>query len=277
MSVFAQKVVLITGGAGGIGRALGACLARDGANIYLTDVDADGLADTVREILDTLPEGSPATVDGDVLDVSDAEAFKLVVDRIVERHGSLDYLFNNAGVGATGEAQDLPSEVWDRLIDVNLRGVVHGVQAAYPHMIERRAGHIVNIACAAGLVPFPLTAAYSATKHAVVGLSVALRTEAARYGVRVTVVCPSVVDTAMFDAIEYFGVDKEALLSPASRAMMSPETCARRILGGLRKNRAILTVGFGSRLAWSLYRLSPGAFLYATRVGFRIFRRRFLR
>ena len=288
MSVFAQKVVLITGGAKGIGRALGARLAVLGSHVYLTDIDADGLALTVRDIAATLAttgEGTveatgrgtfEGTVEGTVLDVTDADAFQATVDHLVARHGGLDFLFNNAGVGATGEAQDLPAAAWDRLIDVNLRGVVHGVRAAYPHMVEGRRGHIVNIACAAGLVPFPLTAAYSATKHGVVGLSTALRSEAARHGVKVSVVCPSVVDTSMFDSIEYFGVDKEALLSPVSRAMMSPDKCAQRILRGLRRNRAIIPIGLGSRLAWGLYRLAPLAFLRLTQKGFQIFRRRFL-
>lgn len=274
MSFFAHKVVLITGGAAGIGRALGASLIAAGARVYLADVDGDLLRETVAGLAEAAEQGSPGRLESVELDVTDAERFHAVIDEIVSRHGGIDFLFNNAGVGATGEAQDLPSGAWDRLIDVNLRGTVNGVRAAYPHMLKRGSGHIANIACAAGLVPFPMTVPYSATKHGVVGLSGALRAEAADKGVRVSVICPGVVDTDMFDSIEYFGVDKEALLSPASRAMMSPEACARRILRGLRKNRAVITVGLSSRLVWWLYRLAPGAFLRLAQTGFGIFRRR---
>ncbi len=112
----------------------------------------------------------------------------------------LDYLFNNVGIALGGPTHEFTAAHWDRIIDVNLRGVVNGVLAAYPAMVAAGRGHIVNTASAAGLAPPPLVAPYATTKAAVVGLSLALRPEAALHGVRVSVLCPGMVETPILDA-----------------------------------------------------------------------------
>ena len=124
------------------------------------------------------------------VDVTDAVAVQRLVDGTVAREGRLDLLFNNAGIAVFADARDTSLEDWNRLIDVNLRGVVHGVAAAYPLMVRQGSGHIVNTASAAGLLPSPANIAYAATKHAVVGLSLTLRAEAVHHGVGVSVICP---------------------------------------------------------------------------------------
>ena len=123
------------------------------------------------------------------LDVRDAGRFQAVVRETIERTGRLDYLFNNAGIGIGGEASAFDAADWDDVIDVNLRGVAHGILAAYPPMIRQGFGHIVNTASMAGLAPAPLQLSYTATKHAVVGLSRALRVEAKRLLCRPTKRC----------------------------------------------------------------------------------------
>ena len=117
-------------------------------------------------------------------------AVQALVDGAFRDLGRVDYLFNNAGVNLCAELRDTTLEDWDLLIDMNLRGVIHGVHAAYPIMREQGFGHIVNIASAAGLIPAAAEGAYAATKHAVVGLSSSLRIEAESFGVKVSVVCP---------------------------------------------------------------------------------------
>ncbi len=268
MSFFADKVVLITGGASGIGRALGIELGRRAAKVVFTDLDPVGAEAAAQQARDL-----GAAAESVALDVTDLDAFRDRVNELVETHGRIDILFNNAGIGVTGEVRDLPSDAWSRVIEVNLKGVVHGVQAVYPHMLRQGFGHIANTACVAGLVPLPMTSAYSATKHAVVGLSGSMRGEAAQAGVRVSVICPGIVDTDMFDSIEYFGVDKQALLAPIGRAMMTPEICAKKILRGVEKNRAVILIGLHARLMWWLYRLAPRPFLRSIGWGFRLFRR----
>ncbi len=263
------RVAILTGGASGIGRAVAEEMARRGAVTVIADLEAekaDAAATAIREA-----GGNARSAQ---LDVTDAAAFKRLVERTVDADGRLDYLFNNAGIGVTGEVRDLPAGAWDRVIDVNLRGVIHGIEAAYPQMIRQGSGHIFNTACIAGLVPFPMTAAYCASKHAIVALSTSLRAEAAPLGVKVSVVCPGTVDTGMFDHIEYFRVDKKAVLAGVSMTLLPVDRCAQAILAGVRRNKAIITVTFHARLLWWLYRLSPRGFLWLTSRSFGRVRKR---
>src|SRR5262249_52890994 len=156
----------ITGGASGIGRAIGEELALRGCEVVLADRQIDLANEVCRGIVD---RGGRATAAE--LDVRDLAMFKSVADATLSRTGRIDFLFNNAGIGVGG-AMDayLPAD-WDDVIDVNLRGVAYGIQAVYPHMVHRGSGHIVNTASMAGLIATPGQGVYSATKHAVVGLS----------------------------------------------------------------------------------------------------------
>ena len=133
------------------------------------------------------------------LDVTDAAAVQAAVDDVVDRAGRLDLMFNNAGIVWGGETELLTLDQWNAIIDVNIRGVVHGVAAAYPLMIRQGHGHIVNTASMAGLTAAGQITSYVTTKHAVVGLSLALRSEAAAQGVGVLVVCPAAVETPILD------------------------------------------------------------------------------
>ena len=259
MPRFRDSVALVTGAASGIGAALAQALAERGARVTLTDIDLEKAEAHAHDI-----RRAGHSAHARQLDVTDREAVKVLTDGLVEQHGRIDLLFNNAGIGVTGEARDLDADAWDRIIDINLRGVIHGIQAAYPHMIRQGAGHIANTACVAGLVPFPMTSAYCATKHAVVGLSTSLRAEAASLGVGVSVICPGLVATNMFDHIEYYAVDKAELLRPVKRAMVSPQRCAAQVLRGVERNRAVITVNAHAGLVWWLYRQAPRTFVGLT-------------
>src|SRR5664280_2465562 len=140
-----------------------------------------------------------AHFNGATADVTGAGALSQSVGRFAAEHGGLDFMFNNAGIAVGGEVRDLSLAHWQRVVDVNLMSVIHGVAAAYPLMIEQGRGHIVNTASLSGLVPSPLLVPYSTTKHAVVGLSIGRRVEAADHGVRVSVVCPGVIETPLLD------------------------------------------------------------------------------
>ena len=271
MTRFHGKVALITGGASGIGRALGFSLAAQGAHVVLVDIRHEELDSACKAI--TAQGGQ---VRGLTLDVTDRAAFYAVVEDILTTEGPIDYLFNNAGVCLFGEAHEMNAAQWDRLIAVNIRGVVHGVEAVYPRMVARGSGHIVNIASAVGLVPFPSGVAYSMTKHAVVGLSESLRGEGALHGVRVTVACPGVIDTDLKNTVELLGLDREKLLRERLLPVTTAEQCARVILRGVWWNRSVVTVNADARIGWWLYRLLPGCF--ASWVGPLILRmvRRFL-
>jgi NAD(P)-dependent dehydrogenase (short-subunit alcohol dehydrogenase family) len=187
---FHDAVAIVTGGASGIGAALGRELAHQGARVVLADRQLELASEVVATI-----NGAGGKAEAVELDVRDAIAFDAVVALTIERHGRLDYLFNNAGIAIGGEMREYRLDDWRDVVDVNLMGVVHGVQASYGRMIAQGYGHIVNTASVAGLLPSPFMGSYTTTKHAVVGLSRALRAEAARYGVRVSTLCPGVIRT----------------------------------------------------------------------------------
>lgn len=267
--IFADKVVVITGGASGIGRGLCEALARRGAIVVVADIHGEQAQEVARGI-----ENVGGRAQAVSLDVTDSEAVQRLVDSTAEAHLRLDYLFNNAGIVIGSEIQDMDSGDWSRILDVNLLGVIHGVQAAYPLMIKQGFGHIVNTASLAALVPWPGTAAYATTKHGVMGFSTSLRAESADLGVRVSVVCPGFVDTEIYQHTTYINVDREKVLKNLpSWARMSLEKCVQKILRGVVRNKAIILVGWDVRFLWDCYRLAPSFYIRGTKIIARALRR----
>jgi short-subunit dehydrogenase len=166
-------------------------------------------------------------------------------------------MFNNAGIACGGEVRDLTLEHWRQVIEVNLMGVIHGVAAAYPVMLRQGAGHIVNIASLAGLIASPGLAPYATTKSAVVGLSNALRAEAEALGVRVSVVCPSFIKTAIFENAIGASFDRMELQKRLTLPMMEVEDAVETILKGVDRNRGTIVFPASARLLWRLNRISP--------------------
>lgn len=241
---------IVTGGGSGIGAALCRALSAAGASVVAADLDLDA----ATSVAEGLQRVRPVR-----LDVVDAAAVQALVDEVVAEHGRLDLMFNNAGITLGGETEEISLAQWDRIIDVNIRGVVHGVVAAYPQMIRQGAGHIVNTASMGGLMAAGLLTSYVATKHAVVGLSLALRSEAAAKGVGVTVVCPSAVDTPILDKGEIgrFNGRDYYLKGQGIRRPLDPDALAAEVLAAVSGNRAMLVTPRVSRIAWRLGRLSP--------------------
>jgi NAD(P)-dependent dehydrogenase (short-subunit alcohol dehydrogenase family) len=168
-------------------------------------------------------------------------------------------------VGVGGEARDFDIADWNDVIDVNLRGVVHGILAAYPLMIAQGFGHIVNTASVAGLSPAPMQISYTATKYAVVGLSRALRLEAKQYGVKVSVLCPGLVRTPILRGGRYGrfkpGLDPAMMAERLEKlGPIEPALLARRVRRAVERNRAIIVEPKLWRLFWYLDRLSPRLF-----------------
>jgi NADP-dependent 3-hydroxy acid dehydrogenase YdfG len=183
------KVVAITGGARGIGKATAKALAREGAKVAIGDLDA-GLAEQAAEELGTEAIGLE-------LDVTERESFANFLDQVEERLGPIDVLVNNAGIMPLSRFVDEDDATARRMIDINLHGVLFGMKEALPRMERRGSGHVVNIASQAGKGGFPGGATYCATKHAVVGVSEAVRAELRDTGIEISVVMPAVVNTEL--------------------------------------------------------------------------------
>lgn len=176
------QVVLISGGARGIGAALARAHRARGDTVVVGDL-------------------RPLHDDDRILDVRDRDAYRGLAEEVVAVHGRIDVFYDNAGVAVAGVLEEMTPQHWQDQIDVNLRGVVHGVDAVYPHMCQQGHGQLVIMASLAGILPVPAMIPYSSVKSAVVTLGRALRVEARRHGVRVTVVCPAFVATPLLTHI----------------------------------------------------------------------------
>jgi len=257
-SPYAGKVAIITGGASGIGAALSKELARRGAEVVVADRQID-LAESVAVAIRA--GGGKATAAE--LDVRSFPSMTRVVTDTVTRSGAVDYFFNNAGIAVGGEMDSYKQSDWDDVIDVNLGGVTHGIQAVYPVMVRQRSGHIVNTASMAGLVCGAGEGSYAATKHAVVGLSKALRIEAKRHDVRVSVLCPGAIRTPIltggkFGRLNFTGVSDEKILEMwAMLRPMDVDVFARKAARAVARNDAIIVLPRWWKAFWYIERLSP--------------------
>jgi len=266
-----NPVAVVTGAASGIGWALANELLNRGNTVVLA-----GRRDNVASVAQDLDKGRGRAF-AVTVDVRDREAVEEMIEGVYSRHGRLDLLFNNAGISLGGDCEELTWDHWQRLIDVNLRGVVAGVFAAYPRMVARRSGHIINTASLAGLVPSPLLTAYSMTKHAVVGLSLSLRAEAARHGVRVSALCPGLIETPILDSggpddlsqTSFADHSREYLTHVMRRNPYPVDKFAKEVVEQVSRNRAVIISPASARVVWWMYRLAPGGFAKLSETGVR--------
>ncbi|BBX66768.1 SDR family oxidoreductase [Mycolicibacterium psychrotolerans] len=245
---FRGRVCVVTGAASGIGLAVSEALLDHGAIVVLADFDAARLRTVVKRLNAHSGRAHPATVD-----VTDQHQVQSLVGDAAAAHGSLDFLFNNAGVGGTLPTAEATLEHWRRIVDLNLWGVIYGVHAALPIMRRQGSGHIVNTGSMAGLVPFPYQSLYCTTKYGVVGMSESLRYELAADGIRVSVVCPGNVVSRIFGTpILGKTVDAE---SPEDA--LPAEEAARIILAGVANGDGIIAFPEQPRELWRRYASTP--------------------
>lgn len=250
--VFGGKSIFITGGASGLGLGLARAFAAAGACVRMTDVDGDACEAAAAGIR---AAGHEATAGQ--LDVRDGGAFSDAFDAAWQEYGRVDFLVNNAGIGAAADARDMTPELWRRVVETNLMGVIHGCHAAWRRMADAGSGGIVNIASAFGLLPGPLYAAYSATKHGVVGLSRSLRAEGRALGIGVTAVCPGFVRTRILDNALMIGVDRDTAERAVPFRFIEVDAAVTAILRGVARNSSLVVFPWEMRLLWWLDRLAP--------------------
>jgi NAD(P)-dependent dehydrogenase (short-subunit alcohol dehydrogenase family) len=232
-------VVAITGGARGIGRATAEALLREGAKVALGDLDVAAVEQTAAEL------GPDAR--GYALNVTDKASFAAFLDAAERDMGPLDVLINNAGIMQLGPFADEDDAVARRQVDINLHGVIYGCKLALPRFRRRGRGHIVNIASQAGVIGVPGGATYCATKHAVVGLSEAIRQEHRDEGVDVTVVLPTAVRTEL----------TAGLTEPKGAKFVDAEDVAAAIVNALKLNTFEVHVPGNLKVVNRIVRLLP--------------------
>ena len=248
MSIFTDKVIVITGGASGIGLALAKQLSLLGGKIIIVD----------RNNLDEL-QVKDHQLQFELVDMTDQRAVEMVFEKILESYEKIDYVINNAGIFMGGEIRDTKLENWHKVVSNNIFAIMNGSHFAYRAMLKQGHGHIINMGSAAGLMPIPAMGIYGSTKYAIVGFTHALRNEAKDFGIKVSVICPTIVDTPLYDTAIYNNVnDKEALKSRGS--FQSVDEAAKRIIDGIRKNKATIHTAASTRIIWWIYRLAPSIY-----------------
>lgn len=255
---FAGKRCFVTGAASGIGRATALRLAAHGAELYLTDRDGDGLAQTVADAR-SLGAQVPAHR---VLDISKYDEVAAFAADIHAGHSSMDVVMNIAGVSAWGTVDRLSHAQWEKMISINLMGPIHVIESFVPQMIAAgRGGHVVNVSSAAGIVALPWHAAYSASKYGLRGLSEVLRFDLARHRIAVSAVVPGAVKTPLVNTVEIAGVDREdphvaRWVDRFSGHAVSPERAAEKILAGVAKKRYLIYTSQDIRALYAFKRLA---------------------
>jgi NAD(P)-dependent dehydrogenase (short-subunit alcohol dehydrogenase family) len=273
MEEFKDKVAIVTGGGMGLGQALCEEMASRGAIVVVADVNEEAANRVANSLADKGLRSSAMLVD-----VSSEADVSRLIDSTVTRFGRLDYIFNNAAVVIGGDARDLSPQQWDRVLEVNLMGVIYGTIDAYQVMARQGYGHIVNISSASGLVPQPGNTPYCTCKHGIIGLSLSMRFEGVDLGVKVSAVCPGDMKTSIYENMIVMNGSRDEVVKISRRShflipQMTAQEAARTILKGVVRNRALIVFPGAVRLIWRLYRLFPALVYRISVYRMRMFRR----
>src|SRR5690625_2894781 len=228
-----RKIAVVTGGASGIGRAICRELIHQNVFVIISDINEQLGKNFEAELNKETINARYA-----YLDVTEYGNVKRLLTNIYEEFSRIDYLFNNAGIAMYGELYDMSIENWKEIMDVNLWGVIHGTQVGYELMKKQGFGHIVNTASAAGLGPSPVSSVYATTKHAVVGLTTSLHYEAEEFSIKVSTLCPTFVDTPIFEEAIAININKTVITQQLKKQkMISPEKLAKIALKGIHREK----------------------------------------
>ncbi len=267
MSKFKDKVAIVTGGASGIGRAVCEELGKEGTTVIVADIDTGSAEQVASGIV-----SAGGTAQASYLDVTSAENVEKLVNQTADKYGHLDYMFNNAGIAIHGEARDMNLEHWQRIIDINLMGVLYGTTSAYERMLKQGFGHIVNTSSILGLVGMGMNVLYGTTKHAIVGLSTSLRAEAAGLGVKVSVICPGFIQSKLYDSATVVNADNDEFYKQLPFKRMDVTRAAKKILKGVKRNKGIIVFPFFANFMWWGSRINSDFFDRPGAIGMKKFR-----
>jgi short-subunit dehydrogenase len=246
------KTALVTGAAGGIGRAISMRLADEGARLYLVDLNATALADVVAAA-----EKRGVEAFGRQCDVSDPRQITAAVQHVLGEWNGVDILVNNAGITYYGRTQKMPAEHWDRLLAINLHAPIQFTCELLPNLLRRGEAHVLNVASILGLVGLARVTAYSTSKFGLVGFSEALRAEVVAQGIGVTALCPGLVDTSLFASALPTPNGKPPRIPPKF-LLTTPEIIANRAIRAIYKNKAVVVIQPYARMMYWGKRFFPG-------------------
>jgi short-subunit dehydrogenase len=255
------RTALVTGAASGIGRAIALQLAGEGVRLFLVDINKPGLETVVEEA-----RRMGVEVLGRRCDVAEPREVSATVTEILSRWGGVDILVNNAGITYYGRTEQMSAEHWDRLVRVNLLSHIQFTRELLPSLLARPEAHVLNVCSLFGLVAMPKLAAYSTTKHAMVGFSDALRAEYGRDGLGVTALCPGFVDTNLFTSAPLGEKQQEPKVPPAIFCTTS-EKVARAAVKAIRRDRRLVIMTPAAWFLVAVKRFLPGVMDFVFHLG----------
>ena len=270
-TAFKDKVIIVAGGASGIGEHVVRQLSSFGKTVIILDRNKKAGSQLAKELTNDIS----AEVIFESIEMTDGKKLNALLNKLNKTYGPIDYFFNAAGIFMAGEMRDTPVENWHTVMESNLQPMINGTTSVYEIMQQNGHGHIINFASAAGLFPVPIMSIYGSTKFAILGMTLGLRIEAKTLNIKVSVACPTVVNTPLYDTAIYNNLEKsKALKFFKGSKIQTPEVAASRIIKATASNKAIIHTALSTRLGWMLYRFSPSLYIAWSQRFIKIYRQK---
>jgi len=261
-TAFKDKVIIVAGGGSGIGEQLVRQLSSFGKTVIILDRDKKNSTMLAKKLTSRVS----AEVVFESIEMTQTKTLDKLLNRLNHKYGPIDYFFNAAGIFMAGEMRDTATDNWHKVMESNLQPIINGTASMYAIMQKNGHGHIINFASAAGLFPVPIMSIYGATKHAIVGLTLGLRIEAKSLNIKASVVCPTIVNTPLYDTAIYNKVKTQKALRFFKKSnVQKPKLAAHRIIAATARNKAVIHTATSTRVAWIVYRISPSLYITGAR------------
>lgn len=248
MAEYKNRIAVVTGAASGLGYGIASKLLELGAHVAFLDIDSERLNQ-----VETENEDRKGLFETRRIDVTKCDELLQYFSDLQSKHGRIDYLFNNAGIGGTLPFENASQEHWETIVRLNLFGVINGITAVYPIMKGQRSGHIINTSSISGIIPFPGQALYNTTKYAVTGLSLSLESELKNYNIKISIICPGMVRTRIFYK-PIIGEEATEDMVNIPQEAITVEEAVEDIFDGIEKDKQVIITPRSLEQYYSLYK-----------------------